>query len=255
MSFDRAADFYDATRALPDDVHARLTALLAAELAGRGAALEIGVGTGRIALPLVAAGIDLVGVDIAAKMLRRLVDNAGGRAPFPLCVGDVTALPFADRSFGAVVASHVLHLVSAWRATVDEAVRVMHPGGVFLVDFGGTPPAPWHEATTAVLRAHGVVRRRPGVSDVAPVQRYLAGRAGARALPPLDMMVTRTLAQDLDDWEARRHSWTWLLSPEQVVTALTSVRQWAAETGWPLERRVEFPRTIQWWAFDIGTAD
>ncbi len=251
MSFDRAADFYDATRSLPPDVHDRLTSILATELTPRGRCLEIGVGTGRIALPLVAEGVDLVGLDIAPKMLRRLVDNAGGRRPFPLCVADITALPFADQRFGAVFASHVLHLVVDWRATVDEAVRVLRPGAVLLVDFGGGPSAPWGEPTNAVMRAHGVVRVRPGVSFPEPVAEHLSGRAVARPLPPLTMTVERTLGQDLAEWQRQLHSWTWSASPDQMATACDAVRRWAADNGWPLDRPVELERTIQWWAFDI----
>ena len=251
MSFDRAADFYDATRALPADVHVKLTEMLMAELAWRGGCLEIGVGTGRIALPLAGAGVPLVGVDIAPKMLRRLVANAGGRPPFPLGVADVTALPFVSGGFGAVIASHVLHLISDWRAAVDEVVRVLRPGAVFLVDFGGAPRAPWHETTGAALKAHGVVRMRPGTSDPRPVVDHLGPRARSRPLDTLTMTVERTLAQDLADWEGQLHSWTWTLTPQQIAAAVHSVRRWASDNQWPLDRRVELERTIQWWAFDI----
>jgi SAM-dependent methyltransferase len=255
MSFDRAADFYDATRALPSDVHARLTSMLVAELDSRGTCLEIGVGTGRIALPLVGEGVPLVGIDIAPRMLQRLVDNAGGRQPFPLCVADVAALPFSSGAFGAVMASHVLHLVTDWRALVDEAVRVLAPGAVLLVDFGGAPPASWHEPVGVVLQEIGIVRLRPGLSVPGPLADHLEGRARARALAPLTLIVERTLAQDLDDWEARRHSWTWPLSDAQITAAVARVRQWASDTGWPLDRRVALERTIQWWAFDITAPD
>ncbi len=255
MSFDRAADYYDTTRALPADVHDRLTAMLVAELWTRRLSLEIGVGTGRIALPLVENGVSMIGVDIAPKMLRRLAVNAGGTQPFPLCEADVTVLPFAPRVFDAVLASHVLHLVPDWRTTVDEAVRVLGTGSVFLVDFGGAPPAPWHETTSAVLKANGVVRMRPGMSDPEPVVEHLKGRARARPLAPLTFLVERSLAQDLDDWEAQRHSWTWSLNRTQVETAVRTVRQWASDTGWPLDRRVSLERTIQWWAFDVVSPD
>jgi ubiquinone/menaquinone biosynthesis C-methylase UbiE len=251
MSFDRAADFYDATRGLPADVHARLTAMLVAELAPRGTPLEIGVGTGRIALPLADAGISLIGVDIAPKMLRRLVDNAGGRSPLPLAVADVTVLPFPDGCFGAVLASHLLHLLPDWKAAVDEAVRVLIPGAVLLIDFGGGPPAPWHATTSAVLKAHDMVLARPGMSDPRPVIEHLAGRARPRALAPLTMTASRTLAQDLADWEGRVHSWSWTATSEQISAAVSEARRWAAESGWPLEKRVELERTIQWWAFDL----
>lgn len=251
MSFDRAADFYDATRALPAAVHDRLTTMLATELSTRRLCLEIGVGTGRIALPLVGQGVSMIGVDIAPKMLRRLVVNAGGTGPFPLGVADVTMLPFGTGVFDAVLASHVLHLVPDWRTTVDESVRVLGPGSVFLVDFGGAPPAPWHETTSAALTANGMVRMRPGMSDPEPVVDHLRARARARPLEPLRFPVERTLAQDLDDWDARRHSWTWSLSPAQIEAAVTTVRRWAADNHWPLDRSVALERTIQWWAFDI----
>jgi len=251
MSFDRAAAFYDATRGLPSDVQARLTAVLAAELASVETCLEIGIGTGRIALPLAAEGVSIVGVDIAPKMLQRLVDNAGGEQPFPLVVADVTDLPFPDDRFGAVLASHLLHLVPDWQTCVDEAARVLQPGGALLVDFGRNPPAPWHSTTSAILRHHGVVLPRPGMTDPGPVADYLGARARGRPLAPVTMTVERTLAQDLADWEGRIHSWAWSAGDEQIESALEEARRWASETGWSLDRRVELHRTIQWWAFDL----
>jgi ubiquinone/menaquinone biosynthesis C-methylase UbiE len=65
VNFDRAVGYYDATRALPADSKDALTAMLAAELAGRGGCLEVGVGTGRIALPMRERGIKLAGMDIS----------------------------------------------------------------------------------------------------------------------------------------------------------------------------------------------
>ena len=60
-------------------------------------------------------------------MLAKLVEKAGGEAPFPLVVGDATALPFSDDRFGGAVVRHVLHLVPAWRQVVAELVRVVVP--------------------------------------------------------------------------------------------------------------------------------
>jgi SAM-dependent methyltransferase len=254
ISFDRAADFYDATRALPSEVHASLTTMLAGELLPRRCCLEIGVGTGRIALPLSARGVRLVGVDIAPKMLHRLVANAGGYQPFPVSVADVTALPFDRACFDAVLASHLLYLVPDWRRVVDEAVRVLRPGGSFLVDFGGGVLAPWGESMRAVLRQHGVHRVRPGMSDPAPVADHLSGRARPRPLPPLTMAVTRSLGQDLAATREQINSWTWSATAEQIAAACDALRQWASDNGWLLDRQVELQRTIQWWAFDVGEA-
>ena len=60
---------------------------LAGELRGRGPVLEPGVGTGRMALPMAAAGIDVIGLDLSVPMLRELVakcvDGADARSRRP----------------------------------------------------------------------------------------------------------------------------------------------------------------------------
>ena len=57
---------------------ARTIELLASELLGRGRALEVGVGTGLLALPLHEAGVSLAGLDLTPAMMARLVEKAGG---------------------------------------------------------------------------------------------------------------------------------------------------------------------------------
>ena len=61
LAFDRAAEYYDETRKVGESVMTRTVDLLEEELAGRGRVLEIGVGTGLIALPLAARGVPLAG--------------------------------------------------------------------------------------------------------------------------------------------------------------------------------------------------
>ncbi|MCA1657339.1 MAG: class I SAM-dependent methyltransferase [Actinobacteria bacterium] len=250
LSFERAADYYDATRALPADVSEQVSDLLVAELSGRPACLEIGVGTGRIALPLHQRGIDLVGIDLARPMLDRLVAKTGGRAPFPLLVGDATRLPLAEGSCGAVFACHVLHLVPNWRTAVDEALRVLRPGGVLLVDFGGPVRAPWHEATTAIAATHGVSQLRPGASDPDEVAAYLGTRAGCRALSPVRFDVTITLGGELDNWRRQIHSWTWDYSAETMRAFCDDVQRWAVEEGRELDQPATLADHIRWLAYE-----
>lgn len=139
MNFDRVADIYDATRGLPEEV-SRLVAdrIIAATAAGADTRfLELGVGTGRIALPIAARGHRYTGVDISARMMDRLREKARG-LDLTLVQGDIAALPFADDSFDAVVVAHVLHLVPEWRAALAEARRVTVPGGYFVLAGNGT---------------------------------------------------------------------------------------------------------------------
>jgi RimJ/RimL family protein N-acetyltransferase/SAM-dependent methyltransferase len=249
LNFDRAAGFYDATRGLPESAIQAVTGMLAAEVEGRGLCLEIGVGTGRIALPLHARGVPLVGADIAAAMMRQLVANAGGRAPFPLILADAARLPFPDASFGAVLASHVLHLISGWPAVVDEARRTLRPDGVLLVDFGGGAPAPWSPWSGQVMSDIGVTHVRPGVSIPEDVTAHLPPGTPVWALAPVTMTATRRLEQDLDEWGRQIHSWTWFYDTATIAVAVAEVRAEADRRGWPLDREVELTRQIQWWAF------
>jgi ubiquinone/menaquinone biosynthesis C-methylase UbiE len=252
LSFDRAADFYDATRGLPAETLSAVVDRLGPELRGRHLSLEIGVGTGRIALPLHQQGIQLVGADLSVPMLERLVLNAGGTSPFPLLLADATALPFHDRSLDAVLFSHVLHLIPHWKAAVDETLRVLGADGVLLADFGGAGVAPWSKAAGAIFRNHGIDHSRPGVSDPRKVAAHMAGRAKLRPLKPVTMSAQRTLAKDLDEWEHQIHSWTWPYSPEQMAAACNDVRAWAETHRLPLDAEVELTRVIQWWAFDVA---
>jgi ubiquinone/menaquinone biosynthesis C-methylase UbiE len=261
VNFDRAAEYYDATRALPADVMAEVLSVLLSELAPahRQPCLEIGVGTGRIALPLHHRGVQLTGADIAEAMLRRLVVNAEGVLPFPLLLADATQLPVTDRAFGSVLAVHVLHLVPAWREAVDEAIRVLRPGGALIASFPGgaafaqrtAPIAPWRAAVRETLARHGVVRVAAGAASPQDVTDYLAERAAARMLPPVPVTETQTLARTLRDIERQLYSWTWPYTREQVLAAAAEIRAWAASENVSLDTEHPVEAALEWWAFEV----
>jgi SAM-dependent methyltransferase len=129
---------HDRQRALPDTAQRALIEGLCAHLHGRGLCLDAGVGTGSIALPLVEAGIPVVGVDRSQAMLDALQAKCGGAAPFPLVQGDLTHLPLGEGAFGAALAANVFHLIPAWQAAVAELVRVVRQGGLLLVNLGAS---------------------------------------------------------------------------------------------------------------------
>jgi ubiquinone/menaquinone biosynthesis C-methylase UbiE len=133
ISFDRAAGYYDATRGFPPGLEAQAAQLFveAGGLSAQTRALEIGVGTGRIALPVSPYVGSYYGVDISSAMMAVLRSRQDGRA-IRLLEGDALRLPFADASFDAVIAVHVLHLVADASAVLRELARVLRPGGLFL---------------------------------------------------------------------------------------------------------------------------
>ena len=88
--------------------------------------LEVGCGTGRLAVALAERGARVWGVDPSADMLAQARASAGRRVGFKQ--GRAEALPFKDGWFERVVLRLVVHLVDRPRA-LPELARVVAPGG------------------------------------------------------------------------------------------------------------------------------
>ena len=109
---------------------------LLAELAGDGPALEFGVGTGRVALPLGGRGVRVSGIELSPAMAARLRGMPGG-ADVDVVVGD-----FATASAGGPFALvYLLRNTITNLTTQDEQVEAfanaaahLRPGGCFLVE-------------------------------------------------------------------------------------------------------------------------
>jgi hypothetical protein len=111
---------------------------LLAELAGDGAALELAIGTGRIALPLAARGVPVTGIELSAPMVEQLRAKPGGDA-IPVTIGDMTTTR-VDGTF------HVVYLVynTIMNVTTQEAqvacfvnaAAHLEQGGCFVVEVG-----------------------------------------------------------------------------------------------------------------------
>lgn len=254
VPFDRAVGYYDRTRGLSEEAARETTALLTAELRGRGRFVEVGVGTGLVALPLAAAGLPIVGLDLSAPMLVRLVEKAGGRAPFPLVRADATMLPFADDSFGGGVLRHVLHLVPEWRRVISELIRVVSAEGVVLVARGDIPPA-WREATDRFRALAGEPSFVRGLEawDPGEVDRAFEEHgARARSLPPIAERVPQTLGTFLDQMADGLHSWTWEVDEATRRDVAADVRDWALERFGTLDPPEARDVAIEWRAYDLA---
>jgi SAM-dependent methyltransferase len=106
------------------------------ELAAGGAALELGIGTGRIALPLAARGVPVHGIDLSEAMLARLRAKPGAER-IGVTVGDfATATVEGTFTVSYVVANTIMNLT-----TQDEQVACfenvsahLEPGGCFVIE-------------------------------------------------------------------------------------------------------------------------
>ncbi|HIH01788.1 TPA: class I SAM-dependent methyltransferase [Thermoplasmata archaeon] len=120
LSFDRIADRYDETRAFPPGVAERVAEVLA-ELSSSGdTILDIGVGTGRLAVPAHRRGLDVTGVDVS----RGMIGKAREKGFDQLILADALALPFKDGAFALSISVHLTHLIGDWRRALTEIARV-----------------------------------------------------------------------------------------------------------------------------------
>lgn len=149
----RWAEHYDEWHAdLMDDAGA-VTAL--AELAGDGPALEFGVGTGRLAVPLAERGTEVVGVDVSPEMLAKLRE----KSPAVTAVeADMTTVQ-VDRSFSlAFIAFNSIFALATQEQQVAlfrNAAAHLRPGGRFVLE-------------TAVITGDAANRPTPKVFRVEP---------------------------------------------------------------------------------------
>ncbi|WP_078965318.1 class I SAM-dependent methyltransferase [Streptomyces aureocirculatus] len=142
--------------------------------------LDACCGRGHTTARLGAVGCEAVGVDVTAQQIEEARARYGRSPRAAFAVADVTALPkqadgiSADGSFDRVhCLEAAFHLSPAGRrALLDEAFRVLRPGGRFvLVDFTWNTEDP---GLIRLLDTHGLVRSAWQLEEFEPLARYLA---------------------------------------------------------------------------------
>jgi SAM-dependent methyltransferase len=109
---------------------------LLVELAAGGAALELGIGTGRVALPLAARGVPVHGIELSEAMLARLRTKPGAER-IGVTVGDfATATVEATFTVAYVVANTIMNLTTQDEqvACFENVAAHLEPGGCFVIE-------------------------------------------------------------------------------------------------------------------------
>jgi len=234
-----AAEYDQSPGDMFDPAAVEATAAVLAELAGGGRALELGIGTGRIALPLARRGISVHGIDLSRAMVARLRAKPGGPG-IGVTIGDF-ATTSVDGTFSLVylVFNTIMNLTTqdAQVACFANAAAHLAPGGRFVVetmvpDLRLLPPG-----QTAVPFEIGPDQCAFDVYDVATQamsSNYVTisgGRAQFSSIPfryawpaELDLMARLAGLRPTDRWagwhrepftsESRTHVSVWMKPPD-----------------------------------------
>ena len=111
---------------------------LLVELAGSGRALELGIGTGRIALPLAERGVPVHGIELSKAMVARLRAKPGGE-DVGVTIGDfATTSVEGTFSVAYLVANTIMNLTTqaAQVACFRNVAAHLEPGGCFVIEVG-----------------------------------------------------------------------------------------------------------------------
>ena len=135
---ERVAATYDEPGGMFDPAVVGPTVDFLAELAGTGRALELGIGTGRIALPLAARGVEVHGIELSKAMAARLRAKPGGEG-IPVTIGDFATA----RADGPIRLAYLVYNTINNLTTQDEQVACfgnvaahLEPGGCFVIEVG-----------------------------------------------------------------------------------------------------------------------
>ncbi|HVS41306.1 MAG TPA: methyltransferase domain-containing protein [Candidatus Dormibacteraeota bacterium] len=232
--WDEVADCYDATRG--GEVRGRRQARGLAPLLRRGVpVVDLGTGTGVVAMGLREQGFAVVGLDVSARML----NQARRRLGTGLLRADVARLPLADGSVTQCLSVWLLHCVPDPGAVLAEVARVLRPGGRYLVLPADCPldaDADWVTRLLDELQLRLEVRGNDASNGHAALDlETLADRAGMRLVAQHKLATAACEVPAADTArDLERRAYRWLLDVDEgawqevVAPAITRLRGAAA---------------------------
>jgi SAM-dependent methyltransferase len=222
----------------------------AAQLHQSARVLDIGAGTGRVAIPMAACGCDVVALEPSAGMVKELRAKDPS-ATVSIIVGEGARLPFPAASFEAVVIARLLYLTPDWQQILAECRRVLLPAGRLLHEWGnGESDEAWvrvREEARRLFESAGVARPfHPGVRSEAVVEQRLEqlGFDNAAGVS-MSSGETTTLGEFLRRLAEGELSYIWALPPSVRAECLPRLMRWAGQT-FDLQEPMAMPRAVRW---------
>lgn len=237
IAFDRAVEYYDQTRGYPAGIEAQAVAVVANALglAAGQPVLEVGIGTGRMAVPLMRTqGYSYYGMDLSMPMMLKLREKQQPGENIPLLQGDATMLPYKSGSFAGVVVVHVFHLVSDRAAMIAEIKRVLQPGASLVAVGDSVPQGDNIQSELArkfddfLREGGGEPRRQPdGPSEWdATLADLQAASPNVEDYTAFEWPQSRTPATLLDGFRRRIWSGQWDIADDTYQPALDKFSAW-----------------------------
>jgi SAM-dependent methyltransferase len=139
--------------------------------------LNVGAGTGRVAIAFASVGYPVTAIDPALGMLSELRVKAREH-PVRLLAGEGDRLPFARSRFDAVILARIMYLMPNWKAALREVYDVLRSGGCLFHEWGnGQADEAWvqiREKLRALFQDAGVETPfHPGARSEAEVDAVL----------------------------------------------------------------------------------
>jgi len=221
-----------------------------AELPPGRTVLDIGAGTGRVAIPFAALGYNAVALDPSLPMLNELRRKANGGGIHSVA-GEAERLPFPTGAFDGVVLARVLYLLSDWQTVLQQACGVLRPSGSLFHEWGnGEADEEWvqmrEKARTLFEEARIKSPFHPGARSEADIDDLLMnlGLQQTRELRtgPGPSMTLREFVEKIVSGE---FSYIWNVPKQVQESCLPRLKDWAEKTL-NLDQSVPIPREFRW---------
>lgn len=136
--YDRGACLYDSVDWFTFNTTHRLRRKALYYLPKSARVLEVGMGTGSLHVDLATAGYPTSGLDLAPGMVRLTQQRMAAKGlSCDVKIGNVTAIPWENDTFDAVLTTFCLSAVADINKAIEEMIRVLKPGGrLIIVDAG-----------------------------------------------------------------------------------------------------------------------
>ena len=210
--------------------------------------IDIGAGTGRVAVALASRGFRVVALDPAVPMLQTTQRKSG---EVLAVAAEGTHLPFRRNSADAVVLARILYLVPDWQNLLREARRILRQGGILFHEWGnGDASEAWvqvREKARSLFQEAGVEAPfHPGAKSEVEVDSYLRELGFYRSEQiEAGPGPTITLAEFLNRIQTGEFSYVWNVPKDVQDLCLPQLRRWC-ESKFDLDQPAPMPAEFLW---------